>query len=327
MRTNNILMTMAALAIVGCSQNEITEQNPDAHTPIGFGVYTGVQTKGTETTTTTIEGSGVGFGVVALSTDNTKVYMTDRNVTKSGSSWTYTPIAYWPAGETALNFYSFAPYNDTDITKTSFGSNNPTIGFKIKDAWGSMVDLVAAKNTNAPANTQVSVQFSHVLTRIAFTAKTSEVLANGTTVAVTGLEILGSTAFADSRFYESGDYSILNEAWSGETAKADNYPVALAGNSVNVTNSPVDLLGANNYLFCIPVTSLQADKIKVKITYATTSGSVTSTKDETVSIPAYHFVKGTAYTYAFTITMNRISFTVDSAIAGWGGDTGSHDIP
>lgn len=310
-------MIMAALTMVGCSQNEIMEQNPDADKAIGFGVYTGVQTKGAETTTTTLKGTGVGFGVVALKNDNSSVYMTEKNVTHNGSIWTYTPVAYWPADGTALNFYSFAPYNDADITKTSFETTNPTIGFKIKSSWGNMVDLVAAKNSNAVSNTQVSVQFKHVLTRIAFTANTSVSLESSTTVAVTGLKLLGNTSLSGSCFYETGNYSILNDSWSNEAALSADYSVALAGGSINITNTPVKLLGDNNYLFCIPVTSLQTDKIKVEITYTITSNSVVSTKTETVSIPAGHFAKGTAYTYAFTVNMKGITFTVSEVIDSW----------
>lgn len=319
MRTKQWFAAMTILVMAGCSQNEITEMSPDANTAIGFGVYTGVQTKGTETTTGTIEAAGAGFGVVALDATKTNVYMTERNVTKSGGNWTYSPIAYWPADGSNLNFYSFAPYNGAGITKTAFATTSPTIGFTIQTDWNNMVDLVAAKNenVNSPA-AAVSVQFNHVLTRVAFTAKTSVALAPGTTVAVTGLEFLGSNNNAGSCFYESGNYNILNGTWAGEAAKADNYPVALAGASVNITNTSVTLLGDSKYLYCIPVTSLQVDKIKVKLTYTITSNSVTSTKTETVSIPATHFAKGTAYNYAFTINMKGIAFTVDSTIPAWG---------
>ena len=51
MGTKSLLMAMAALTIAGCSQNEVTEINPDADRTIGLDVYTGVQTRGTETTT------------------------------------------------------------------------------------------------------------------------------------------------------------------------------------------------------------------------------------------------------------------------------------
>lgn len=319
-------MAVATLAIAGCAQNEITEMNPDANAPIGFGVYTGVQTKGTETTTSALEATGAGFGVVALNSTKANVYMTERHVTKSGTNWTYSNPAYWPADGSNLNFYSFAPHNGTGITKGSFATTNPTVGFAIQSDWNNMVDLVAAKNEdeNSPA-AAVSVQFKHVLTRVSFTAKTSVALATGTTVAVTGLEFVGNNNNTGSCFYESGNYSIKDDSWSGVTAKDANYPVLSSAN-VSITDTPVGLLGDDKYLFCIPVSSLQADKIKVNITYQITSNSVTSTKTEAVSIPTDHFAKGTAYTYAFTINMKGITFTVDSTIPDWGTAGGSQDF-
>lgn len=39
---NAMMLSLAALTIAGCSQNEVTEISPDAHPQVGFGVYTGV---------------------------------------------------------------------------------------------------------------------------------------------------------------------------------------------------------------------------------------------------------------------------------------------
>lgn len=51
MEVKSLLMVMATLTIAGCSQNEMTEMNPDTNRTIGLDVYTEVQTRGTETTT------------------------------------------------------------------------------------------------------------------------------------------------------------------------------------------------------------------------------------------------------------------------------------
>ena len=55
MEVKSLLMVMATLTIAGCSQNEMTEMNPDTNRTIGLDVYTEVQTRGTETTTFHIE--------------------------------------------------------------------------------------------------------------------------------------------------------------------------------------------------------------------------------------------------------------------------------
>lgn len=330
MKTKHWFMAIATLAIAGCSQNEIMEKKADADKSIGFNVYTGVQTKGTETTNTTLEssatGGGNGFAVMAVMTKSGSdyVYMESRHVTKSGSSWTYSPIAHWPVGGESLNFYSYAPYSDTyDAssnttggikTKPSstelFSSTTPSIEFTIKSDWTKMVDLVATKNENvSPTDNAISVAFSHVLTRIGFKAKTSADIGSGTTVKVTKLEILGSTSLSGSCFYEKGTYNIKDGSWSSPTALSGDYTITMANSGVALNGTTAEnLLGDNNYLFCIPVSSLQADKIKVKITYTITSNSVTSEKTQIASIPQSHFAKGTAYSYLFTITLKGIKF-------------------
>ena len=47
MEVKSLLMVMATLTIAGCSQNEMTEMNPDTNRTIGLDVYTEVQTRGT----------------------------------------------------------------------------------------------------------------------------------------------------------------------------------------------------------------------------------------------------------------------------------------
>ncbi len=330
MKTKQWFMAIATLAIAGCSQNEILEKKADADKSIGFNVYTGVQTRGTETTNTTIEASGVGFGVMALmpksGSSDYDVYMTSRHVTKDNSNnWTYTPTAYWPVGGESLSFYSYAPYSDTydgttnngggiktkPSTTELFSSTTPSIEFTIKGDWTKMVDLVAAKNeTVSPTDNAISVAFSHVLTRIGFKAKTSADIGSGTTVKVTKLEILGSTSLSGSCFYEKGKYNIKDASWSDPTALSGDYTITMASGGVELSSTAANLLGDNNYLFCIPVSSLSENAIKVKITYTITSNNVASEKTQIASIPQGHFVKGTAYSYLFTITLNGITFTL-----------------
>lgn len=36
-------LAIIVMALAGCSENEITEQNPDANKPIGFDTYTAAQ--------------------------------------------------------------------------------------------------------------------------------------------------------------------------------------------------------------------------------------------------------------------------------------------
>ena len=74
-----------ALMVAGCSQNEVMETNPDANRAIGFGVYTGTQTKGLITdngaTAPGLKTDGKGFGILA--------YQTTGNYSTGGAKGTF----------------------------------------------------------------------------------------------------------------------------------------------------------------------------------------------------------------------------------------------
>ena len=50
-RTSAITQLLTVLLLAGCSQNEVTDVNPDSHPAVGFGVYTGLATRGVDMTT------------------------------------------------------------------------------------------------------------------------------------------------------------------------------------------------------------------------------------------------------------------------------------
>ena len=55
------------LALAACSENEITEQNPEVNKPIGFDTYASVQTRGKEMIMEAIKQLWY-FGVMAYQT-------------------------------------------------------------------------------------------------------------------------------------------------------------------------------------------------------------------------------------------------------------------
>lgn len=307
MKAKCLFVAIAALTIAGCSQNEVLETNPDIHRAIGFDVYTGVQTKGVETTTLSI--TTPGFGVMAVKGNS--VYMAKRQVTSSdgGSTWTYQTPAYWPADGSTLSFYSYAPHGGSGITATSFDDDEtPEIGFTIADSWADMIDLVAAKNENVASGTDVPVHLKHILTRIAFTAQLSEGISSstGTTVHITSLKILQASS---TKFYKSGTYNIRAETWSSTSAITGDYTIISSDTEINKNGTSTSLTGTDKYLFCIPVENLTAGEIQLEVTYKTTVNSVVSNKTVKFNVPATHFAQGAAYSYNFDISLNRISFS------------------
>ncbi|MFI3259796.1 MAG: hypothetical protein R3Y16_06855 [Rikenellaceae bacterium] len=223
-----LLMAAAtAVALSSCSKNEVTVTSSD-NQAIGFGVYTGVATKGTETSSTSIQAEGAtGFGVYAyyhaaaaseattpasFSTTSTPDFMYNEQVTYyTNSQWEYSPVKYWPNNELdRISFFAYAPYASTGFT---VGANStsaaPEFEFTIADDPKNMIDLTAdmqynlAKTSDYTTSTDSEVKFvlEHILTRAAFNVVLGDDIINttdaqaystGTTVYVTDLQLVGS---------------------------------------------------------------------------------------------------------------------------------------
>lgn len=73
-RTSAITQLLTVLLLAGCSQNEVTDVNPDSHPAVGFGVYTGLATRGVDMTTESMKDSPSdaekygGFGIMGYFT-------------------------------------------------------------------------------------------------------------------------------------------------------------------------------------------------------------------------------------------------------------------
>lgn len=332
-------MAMATLTIAGCSQNEIVETAQPGNEAVGFSVYSGVHTRAVVTDYNAIKDENVGFGVVAI-TSGGVLHMKDTNVKYSSegtAGWKYSPLIYWPNDGSSLSFYAFAPYNGAGISKgassADFESTTaPSVTLTLQ-APKKMVDLVAAKAENKTSeNGAVSLQFAHVLSRVALKAHTS-VDAESTTVKVTGLKIIGKTANSSSLFYKSAKYDIKNDSWTlaDEGKQGDDWTIIGSADpsddtypAATVTSSAASILGENEYLFLIPVgTTTAVDAIKMELTYTVTTGSITTTTTKTLSFTSGSgfLQKGTAYAIDFEITLNAISFTVDETGWDWNADT------
>lgn len=204
MKKNMFLLAVATLSLAGCSQNEIMETNPDARREIGFGVYTGTQTRGLVTDNTTTNGTTAnglkvadkGFGIMAClttadySSGSKLSFMDNTHVTWQTSVWKYSPVKFWPNNTTdKISFFAYAPYAATSgangITGLSIAedSGNPKLTFELQNNQKAMVDLVVseAKTTNngtvnqtsTTSSTGVGFNFKHVLSRVSMKAKTS----------------------------------------------------------------------------------------------------------------------------------------------------------
>lgn len=227
------LVTLTALTFSGCSENEVTDINPDANPAMSFDVYTGVQTKGTETTTSSIQAAtSDGFGVLAYKTTGewdgegtadaaTPNIMYNEHVYYNSAAWKYDNTKFWPTNEDKISFFAYAPYESAPAEgtdkkiKLSAASETgaPTIEFEVNATeLTKMVDLVTdtQKNKTSSDNTgKVSFELKHVLTKVVLKAKTDVALGDVTKVFITGVKV----APKESKLCSKATYKFADDTW------------------------------------------------------------------------------------------------------------------
>lgn len=291
MKANYLLTLAAGLLMAGCAQNELTLESPDANPPVGFDVYTGVQTRGPETLIGAVQSAGFGIfgyytGQAGWASSGTPNFMFNQKATYAANAWSYTPVKYWPSKSgDKVTFFAYAPYNSiTTTSPVNFGivtcantySGNPYLDFTIQTDPSKSVDLVTAEaKDQVKQASAVGFTFNHVLSRAKFSAKTSETLASGSHVFIKSVKILGSSRNPGSKFYSKARYTFSANTWDYTTTggaaataviqtadydlqKILKLTTPSAGgyntSSVDITiTTAVSIFKDNEYFFFIPV--------------------------------------------------------------------------
>lgn len=188
-----MFITLAGLTMCGKNEvlsNEDEWDNLTGDTPISFNTSTStLQTK----TTTSLE-PNTHFGVFAFyqpgviggasgewSSSCTPNFMYNQDVLYNGSTYSYSPVKYWPNNEeNTISFWAYCPYDANGLsfkTNTQEDYSNSSTGvpimqFNATDENGR-IDLMLAdfdnKNQSKPAlGTTVNFTFRHLLSRIIF---------------------------------------------------------------------------------------------------------------------------------------------------------------
>lgn len=266
MKTKSLFFVAAtALIVAGCSQNEVMETNPDANRAIGFGVYTGTQTKGLVTDNSTTDGgtanglkvSGKGFGILAYQTTGNystggakgtfmdNVHTTWNATGGSGSGgWEYSPLKFWPGNSTdKLSFFAYAPYSTggaNGITLTNAtGTTDPSLAFELQTDQKDMVDLVVSTakkdQQQTTASGKVTFDFKHVLTRVTMKAKTDKSISSNTEtkVYITGISLKHTTKLAKKAAFDMNNATWTLPTLPAETSDYLSSPYTLAATSSN----------------------------------------------------------------------------------------------
>lgn len=293
MRTKNLMMAMAALAMAGCSQNEVIDVNPDTHPAVGFDVYTGVPTRGAETTTATLKDNTKGnFGILAFYTGASNweaakattqpnfMYNEKVHYDAGNTSWAYDNIKYWPSNpDHMITFFAYGPYEAIPTTGANKGivlsgktdKGIPFIDFTLKEAakLTEMVDLVVSDQRDQKYldnSGTVNFKFGHILSKVLFKVKLKNALSGNTKVFVKKLEILGTTNNGPSKFYTKAKYKNQHWNYDDATIPTGDFNVANIMNvakisgvgdytkeAIEATTEAKSLFKNGEFLFLIPV--------------------------------------------------------------------------
>lgn len=163
-----LLTAVAALAIVGCSQNEEIENvgqkaKIDVTTAVK-GTTRAAVTNNDNFTAFTVSGYTVEVSAIAGSGVGT-AYM-NKDYTGGRGSWTTTGDVYWPLDEN-MEFFAYPTTLKDGFQAPENGY--PTLTYAI-GAVGAQTDLVVAHKSVAsvPTGGKLELTFKHILTRINF---------------------------------------------------------------------------------------------------------------------------------------------------------------
>ena len=227
------LIACAALTMTGCSNDEINApQQSQGNNAIEFSTYLGRNaqgSRGTETSTTSIQTSG--FGVLAYYTEKTDFanadkpkpnFMWNQQVTYSNSAWSYTPVKYWPTkvGD-KVSFFAYAPYlKDGNANGIVLSGNSatgaPTATITLPDDLSQTIDFVAAVQMNKThdnaenANNNVRFTLKHEMTRVKVQAKLDKSVYNtdASNTQNKTFVVIKDVKFNNKvEFYKSGTYT------------------------------------------------------------------------------------------------------------------------
>ena len=272
-----LLAAVAALAIVGCTQNEEIENvGNKAEIKVGTLVKTGtraVVTNNDNFKAFTLKAYTVKVGDIATSGVGT-AYMSADYTGGKGKWETNSGTFYWPVKE-EMHFFAY-PTTEPAMTYTAAATGYPTLSFTVGATAEAQKDLVVAYATvsDKPANNTLSLDFKHILTRINFSYKLEK---EGYKCDITGIminKVSGGTA--------TYTFGASENPWSAGDDTEVNYTYPLGSNAVVDGFYPLD--GTDGSLVLLPQDV--AGKT-ITITYSTSDDNHTyfdGTK--TVTLPA-----------------------------------------
>lgn len=261
-----LLAAVAALAIVGCSQNEEIEKAGEK-AEINFGTVVSKTTRAAETNLATLQGEGIGFTVYAYNSGTEDMsavtaasgltsFMSVVKVTYNASNkWEATGGPYyWPLTD-KIQFFAYGnPSTDALVYNVPTGSQiYPTITYTVADV-AKQTDFVVAKETNKTKTNSasgVSLAFTHALAQVNFSVKGADKY----TYKVTSITLKGIA--------NAGTYDFGTNEWGTPTGTA-TYLYSLKDEN-SVTGTEAYAIGADNSALMLMPQKMPTEEKKATI--------------------------------------------------------------
>ncbi len=360
------LLASAALVLAACSQNDVSETIDQAaltssDNAIQFGTYVNQskQTRAEINDLTTLQSKG--FHVFAYYTQKADYTsgsfapnaLWNRDVTYSSSTWSYSPVIYWPNNvDDEMSFFAYAidATSGTDYTVApTDGSTNgdpkitlsapgldllyatPQKNLKHNDNGGQDVDHSITDKvtfTFQHAAAKITLYVRHYVDEVrSGSSNGSKDLESGTTVTLTSVKFIPTSG---SSYATSGaTFNLATPGWEGITGLTETQ--TWWSGTQNVTKSATAVTDGSFTI--IPETSGTINgKIEVTYTVKTTGTDGGSTDFEVTNDITMNTAQDIAAVYGkntnIYLDLGLTSVKFDAAITAWGDNTDQDvDLP
>lgn len=348
-----IYTTIALVAVaVGCTKSSIVDVPEAQKTPITFDTYNGKipVTKAPEVTQENIDKIYVTGFQEKDRTDYGSYYMNPVDgLNKSNGSWTYTPLAYWPASG-SLEFVAYG--EDTPRATSGAGNLIPVnnsyaqFTYTVPNDVASQKDLIAAHVAPTSTPGTISLNMKHLLSRVGFKVKTISA-GSGSAVTIKDITLYGTfktTADVNLVAADTEEDPILKPTTNSATttsysffADGNYFEVTSAATPTQIyanrTSSGTSITDTKDYYMMIMPGTVGdhqrsditgADKspfIEVKYRLAGQNADQIAritlpNVDVSDSVTEnWTFEKGKAYEFIFTVSVDKIDFVGN--VADW----------
>lgn len=174
MYSKMIGIAVLALLTTSCSQDEILE-NPASSKAITFtNLNDRISSRAANDT-------GGDYGIYAYQNGGdpaaTAWFMDNQQV--NGANNNYSPLKYWPATGN-LDFYAYAPYNSSglDLSSVVWSASTPVLDVTYTVPADAAEDFTIAAPELGTSSGQVQLLFSHMLSKLDFSAQLADDLSN-----------------------------------------------------------------------------------------------------------------------------------------------------